>query len=300
MNLEEIVQKLHPGGKLLRAWYPKGGVSAEITALEIELLDGGVRKYILRRHGEADLASNPDIAALEFRLLGFLQENGIPTPEPRLLDTSREILPTPYLVVDYIRGASEFAPMDLPGYLHQFASQLVKIHQLDLTRFDSSSLPRHTLRFYDSQELSDRTKTPKLELGKIQHTLTNAWPCMQVNSPVLLHGDYWPGNILWNDERLAAVIDWEDARLGDPLADLANSRLEILWAFGAETMDDFTDRYQAMMEIDYTHLPYLDLWAVLKPAVKLRSWGLSPGRKKEMLRALSWFAKQAYTVIQSE
>ena len=34
-------------------------------------------------------------------------------------------------------------------------------------------------------------------------------PPVQVNRPVLLHGDFWPGNILWRDGRLVAVIDWE-------------------------------------------------------------------------------------------
>ena len=43
--------------------------------------------------------------------------------------------------------------------------------------------------------------------------------------------------------RLVGVIDWEDAALGDPLADLANSRLEILWAFGDEAMERFTREY---------------------------------------------------------
>jgi aminoglycoside phosphotransferase (APT) family kinase protein len=47
-----------------------------------------------------------------------------------------------------------------------------------------------------------------------------------------LHGDYWPGNLLWNDGKLAAVLDWEDAERGDPLADIALARLDICWAFG--------------------------------------------------------------------
>jgi aminoglycoside phosphotransferase (APT) family kinase protein len=38
----------------------------------------------------------------------------------------------------------------------------------------------------------------------------------------VLHGDYWPGNVLWRDGRLVGVIGWEEAAFGDPLADLAN------------------------------------------------------------------------------
>ena len=56
---------------------------------------------------------------------------------------------------------------------------------------------------------------------RIRDMLASAWPFPRPNPPALLHGDYWPGNILWKDGRLAAVIDWEDACLGDPLVDLA-------------------------------------------------------------------------------
>lgn len=98
------------------------------------------------------------------------------------------------------------------------------------------------------------------------------WPLSQTNEPVLLHGDHWPGNILWRDGRIAAVIDWEDAALGDPLDDVAISRLEILWAFGIEAMQDFTARYRAMTAVDFVNLPYWDLYAALRPASKIAEW----------------------------
>jgi aminoglycoside phosphotransferase (APT) family kinase protein len=291
MNLEKVVQLLHPNGELLRAWQPEGGVSAEITALAIAVPGGGKAQYIIRRHGEVDLAGNPDIAALEFNLLSALETEIIPAPRPWSLDTSCQILPTPYLVVEYVQGEVELQPASLPDYLRQFYEQLAAIHRVDPSRVETLGLPSVQLRFYDPKQDS----IPGLDLGRIRQILTDAWTGMRVNEPVLLHGDYWPGNLLWAEERLVGVIDWEDARMGDPLADLANSRLEVLWAFGAEAMGDFTCMYQAMMEIDYTHLPYWDLWAVLKPAAKLSSWGLSADRQKEMQAALTWFAQQAFS-----
>jgi aminoglycoside 2''-phosphotransferase len=41
--------------------------------------------------------------------------------------------------------------------------------------------------------------------------------------PVLLHNDLWPSHILWDppEGRPTGVIDWEDARFGDPAFDLA-------------------------------------------------------------------------------
>ena len=115
----------------------------------------------------------------------------------------------------------------------------------------------------------------------------------QHNPDVLLHGDYWPGNTLWRDNQLVAVIDWEDARRGDPLADLASSRLEILWAFGIDAMQDFTRHYQALTTLDTTNLPYWELFAALRPAFKLSDWADDSVAEQRMRDRHSIFVAQA-------
>src|SRR5215467_10325986 len=103
-KVQEVVQKFEPHGKLLRQWGLKGGVSAQVTALEIERPDGHTQKMILRQHGEVDLKHNPHIAADEFELLQFLHSAGQAVPKPFYLDQSGEIYATPYLVIEYIEG----------------------------------------------------------------------------------------------------------------------------------------------------------------------------------------------------
>ena len=39
--------------------------------------------------------------------------------------------------------------------------------------------------------------------------------------PVLVHGDLGPAHVLYERQRVTAVIDWSDARVGDPALDLA-------------------------------------------------------------------------------
>lgn len=60
---------------------------------------------------------------------------------------------------------------------------------------------------------------------------------------VLLHGDYWPGNLLWRGEQIVALVDWEDAAIGDPFSDLACARVELLCTVGEEVMERFTEQY---------------------------------------------------------
>lgn len=60
--------------------------------------------------------------------------------------------------------------------------------------------------------------------------------------------------------------------MGDPLADLAVARLDVLWAFGWAAMDRFTDFYRHKMNTETLELPVWDLVAALRPMSKLATW----------------------------
>lgn len=290
----QVMQKIDPRSKLLRTWELRGGVSAQMTVLEIELPDGQTQKMIVRQHGDVDLKFNPHIAADEFKLLQLLQSVGLVTPTPFYLDQSGEIFSKPYMVIEYIEGKTEFAPLNLPDLILQFATQLSSIHKVDCSKLDLSFLPAQE-KIY-ARKLRERPAKvdQSLDEGHIRDTLEAVWPITQRNTSVLLHGDFWPGNILWKNGRLVAVIDWENAAFGDPLADVANSRLEILWAFGINAMQSFTDQYQAMTSIDFTNLPYWDLCAALRPAFKIAEWAADDIKEKTMREGHRWFITQAF------
>ena len=289
----QMIQKIAPGSRLLHSWMLQGGVSAQVTALEIERTTGQTQKLIVRQHGPVDLKHNPHIAADEFKLLQFLCSTGLSVPTPYYLDESGEIFPTPYIVLEYIEGRSEFPRSQVPDFISRFATQLAEIHQI-AAPLALSFLPEQEKR--QAENLGNRPLSLDISLdeGRIRDTLEAVWPLPQRNTSVLLHGDFWPGNILWKDGRLAAVIDWEDAALGDPLADLANSRLEILWAFGVAAMQSFTQQYQAISAIDFTNLSYWDLCAALRPVSQMSEWVGDEGREKVMRERHRWFITQAF------
>jgi aminoglycoside phosphotransferase (APT) family kinase protein len=111
---------------------------------------------------------------------------------------------------------------------------------------------------------------------------------------VLLHGDLWPGNVLWRESQIAAIVDWEDAAIGDPLRDLAVSRLELLWAYDREVLDAFTKRYcRAQPHVDLSALPARDLEAAERLTPQLPSWGLDPETETTMREHAEAFAAEA-------
>lgn len=289
---ERLIQKMDPHSRLVRAWPLTGGVSAQITALEIVRPDSQTQKMIVRLHGEVDRQQNPQVADDEFKLLQHLKSAGLAVPTPYYLDTSCEIFPIPYLVIEFVEGATDFAPENLPDYLRQCATHLAQIHCLPAADFDF--LPRQSDIYANKFKVRPAKLDDSIGEGQIRDVLESVWPLAQHNSSVLLHGDFWPGNLLWRGGQLMAIIDWEDARTGDPLADLANSRLEILWAFGMEAMQEFTRIYQSLTALDYTNLPYWDLCAALRPAFKISEWAADAVAEKRMRERHGWFVTQAF------
>jgi aminoglycoside phosphotransferase (APT) family kinase protein len=303
-QLERIIQKINPHAKLVRTWPLTGGVSAQVTALDIELADGGRQKLIVRQHGDIDRASNPHIAADEFRLLQHLQSAELPVPTPFLVDQSNTILDTPFLVVEYVEGQTDFTPTNLSDFLRQFAATLAKIHQVEAVLETLSFLPTQNDLYTESLKAQPDKLEATTDEGRIRTILALVCPLTQHNPSCLLHGDYWPGNVLWNDGQLVAVIDWEDAAIGDPLADVANSRLEILWAFGVEAMQQFTNIYQSIRQIDLSNLPYWDLHTALLPTEQFADWAagwIAYGRPdvtgETMLASHQWFVENAIQQI---
>ena len=164
--------------------------------------------------------------------------------------------------MSFMDGQMHFSPADPLDYATQLAEQLAAIHAITPQNIDlafleqNSSLLREQQNEPTSLDAIFHVDSIKSKLAGWQPTLGNA--------PSLLHGDFWPGNTLWRNERLAAVIDWEDAHVGEPLMDFAKSRSELAWIFGSAVLNQFTEQYQALMPLDYADLPYWDLLAMLR------------------------------------
>lgn len=103
----------------------------------------------------------------------------------------------------------------------------------------------------------------------------------------MVHGDFHAGNVTLSRGR-ASVVDWTDARLGDPLWDLAWASL-LLWIYEGEAAHTaFVDSYRrhADVSLEPCHLREMEVLAALRwlylartaPVPINEGWYLAAGR----------------------
>lgn len=294
-QLSRLLRAARADWRLVRAWRLPGSTGAVVSAIEAEEPGGKRRTLVLHQYGAANLRADPHAASHEYRLLGVLVRAGLPVPTPYLADESCSIVASPCLLQELVDGERVDEPVDLAAFTGELAAFLAALHGAGMNRADVPFLADvrdDTTRMMGTRAARDSTFS---WAAAVLEALAAAWPPRLLNPPVVLHGDYWPGNVLWRDGRLAGVVDWEDALFGDPLADLAVTRLEVGGLYGPAAMDLLTRQYLARRpELDVSALPLWDLRAAMRASgFSIQDWGLSPERLESVRAAYDDFAKIA-------
>jgi len=188
--LEDVASQL--GGTLLVHEPLAGGVSARVIALDLALSDGSRRRVVVRQPGAAEWKdTDQQSARREFELLAHLHQSGLPVPQPLLLQDQRQ---PPFFVMAFVEGTAEL-PADGP---ERMAELLVRVHAHSLE--DLPGLPgREDPIASIPQYLSPEQAALRERLAQQPPTLTSR--------RTLLHGDFWPGNVLWRGNEVAALLD---------------------------------------------------------------------------------------------
>jgi aminoglycoside phosphotransferase (APT) family kinase protein len=292
-GIEQAVAALEPGGRLVSVRALTGGVSANVFALEIATPDARHRRVVFRQHRADFKQHDRTVTAKEHAVLAALHREGLAVPEPYLCDDTGADT-APYLLMEWVDGSTDVAPADLPRALDQMARFLVGLHALD-----PGALPLVALEPIEDPRVAVVPYLPTTAVGRdVMATLAVGDSAARHSRRVLVHGDFWPGNVIWCDGQLAAVIDWEDASLGDPLADLATARVELLSQYGQGAMARFTAAYLSMHEdtIGPLLLDALPVWELYVSAAALASmsqWGLDPADEAHRRHHTERFFEQA-------
>lgn len=272
-NVRRAVDHYDSGARLLSIERMKGGVSADVYSLALGQPDGTKSRVVLRLHGATHYGHS---AELEFEILTALLRAGIPVPRPLSVDASCSILEHPYLIIEFVDGSSEIDASKLKARVEAMVKTLVKVHSVPANGMPS--LPRRIDPVPDTLEFLPSDAEWKDIRDYLRHLKNSPF----TGPDVVLHGDYWPSNLIWSEDRISSILDWEDAAFGDPLSDVACACLELRYIHGIEGKRLFEGAYAKHCCIDENRYA---LWLAYVSSAALKymgEWGLETSQEEHM------------------
>jgi aminoglycoside phosphotransferase (APT) family kinase protein len=240
----KMIRQLDGNGTLKEIRPLPGSFSNETTLLAYETAVGP-KQIVVRRYAVFGDYDRGEKAEREFKTLMLLQQHHIPAPTPLLLDKSGELLGSPGIVASFICGQQVILPTNKSSWVTELAKTLAQIHAIPLTTAEREFLlngNEEVVWFLKGGSVTDKMRAHP-DGTAVWHAVHDLLPIIQPVPPALMHVDYWLGNILWQDKRITAVLDWEEASFGDPGYDVAYLRLELAM-LGTETLADaFLEAY---------------------------------------------------------
>jgi aminoglycoside phosphotransferase (APT) family kinase protein len=189
--------------------------------------------YVLRKKPPGKLLASAHMIEREFRVQKALQGSAVPVAPMLVLCEDAGIVGTSFYLMGHVPGRI-ITTADLPGLAPaerqalyaSLVATLAALHRVDWREAGLQDFGRpdnyagRQIDRWTKQYLATKTDDIQ-EMEKLGQWLVARLPASAEAS--IVHGDYRVGNTIIHptEPRLAAVLDWELATIGDPLADLA-------------------------------------------------------------------------------
>lgn len=291
----------------------------------------GARRMVLRKKPAGPILKGAHAVEREYRVLAALHPVGMPVPVPILLEEDAGVIGTPFYLMERVEGRifTDASLPDVPKAERRaiwmgLADALAALHGLvpgavglgDFGR-PGNYFARQIARWSGQLAQSDG---PRIEaLDRLA-----AW--VEANQPPddgavrLAHGDFRLGNMVFHprEPRVLAILDWELATLGHPLADLGFCAMP--WAsapdeyggilgldriaLGLPEEAEFVARYRASAPLLGPLLPFHKAFALFRFAVifvgiadRARAGTASAADAADLAPLAARFAARAWAVI---
>jgi aminoglycoside phosphotransferase (APT) family kinase protein len=199
--------------------------------------------YVMRRKPFGKLLPSAHAVDREYRLLSALHPLDFPVPQPLALCDDPQVISAIFYVMEMAKGRPyangalpDFDPPTRRLMYEQLIDTLADLHVIDpeaggLGDFGKPGnyFERQVMRWTRQYRDSQTDYLPEME--RLIAFLPESLPGQSRTS--IVHGDYRIDNVVFDgDGTLTAVLDWELATLGDPVADF--SYLAMQWMMPAD------------------------------------------------------------------
>ncbi len=225
-------QGLPGAGSALSARYISGGASNEI----FELRRGDTRMALRKPPAKVPSGRN-EIMLREYRVIAALNDTDVPHPQGIAVCDDTSVLGSCFYIMGHIDGWTPMGQLPPPfdrdpqlraAMAHELVDAIARLGQVDwraagLEGFGKPEgfLERQVDRWLAHLAKIQFRELPGLDGGRASGCASTPRASF---TPGIIHGDYQFANVMFhhgNEARLAAIVDWEMATIGDPLLDLA-------------------------------------------------------------------------------
>jgi aminoglycoside phosphotransferase (APT) family kinase protein len=194
----------------------------------------GAEQWVLRRPPRGPLLPTAHDVLREFRVLVALADTSVPVPRPLLACDDLSIIGAPFYLMECVPGVVVRSALP-PGFEDPASradlgltliDRLADLHAVDWQAVGLGDFGRPSgylerqLRRWSGQLDASRTR-PLPDLDAVGTWLRANLP--ESGPATIVHGDYRLDNVIIAPHppaRILAIVDWEMATIGDPLADL--------------------------------------------------------------------------------
>lgn len=228
-RLETFLRERLPGfqGPLTVQQFPGGQSNPTYS------LSAPSGRYVLRRKPPGKLLPSAHAVDREYRVMTALHGAGFPVPRTWLLCEDDSVVGTAFYVMSHVEGRI-FWDGTLPGMASSeraalydsLNATLAKLHQIDPAAIGLGDFGRpggyvgRQIKRWSEQYRASETETIEA-MERLIAWLPQRLPAGDETG--LVHGDFRLDNVIFHptEPRVLAVLDWEIATLGHPLADFA-------------------------------------------------------------------------------
>jgi aminoglycoside phosphotransferase (APT) family kinase protein len=243
-----------------------GGLSCTL-----DLLAEPGSRMVLRRYDDWYAERGEDVASREIRALELVQKASIPAPAPIWLDTEG-VFDEPAILISYVDGSPDVTPSNPFDWAERLAQVLVRIHEIRLDDDDLELFPPGA-----GEDILKIQENPELMLEHpLGEDLLRRRVMLGQHAPesdaVFSHTDYWPGNTLWRDGELKAVIDWESPATAVRGIDVAFCAMDIRYLGMDKVADRFISTYREISGDSLPALEHCESIALCRPMPDIGIW----------------------------
>jgi aminoglycoside phosphotransferase (APT) family kinase protein len=207
------------------------------------------------------VGSESNVAALEAEVRALEIVNGGSDLAPRLIaaDLTGAAVPGLFAVVTTkLAGTSHLATEPTPARLRAMGATVAAIQGVPA----AGALPRRVRPIDDVDFAAVRRAAPARPLlADAEQAVVHA--AVPVGPDVLVHGDFWFGNTLWDGDVLVGVIDWDCSGTGPAGLDVGSLRCDAALCASPDAADEALAGYEQASGRRAEHVAYWDLVAGL-------------------------------------